>query len=135
MRTTSILESRTRKKKVDSIIIRLWDMTNELYRELPHTLLGFMSCIIHEHIDRAFIYAFLQRWKSNRNTFHVQWILRIFVGASLPTDPMKTTCGLAFGGLIGEPLSELSRTRIFFNGGINASDHLSMCNRTQSLRV
>ncbi|XP_057529713.1 uncharacterized protein LOC130808250 [Amaranthus tricolor] len=56
-RTPPILECRPRKKTLD-LIIRLQDMSDELYRVLPASPLGRLLYIMHQHIDSALITAF-----------------------------------------------------------------------------
>ena len=65
-----ILECRTRKKPLEAII-RLQDMSDELYRVLPTTLLGRLPYIMHQHIDNALIKTFVERWQPDTNTFYM----------------------------------------------------------------
>ena len=68
-RTPPILECRSRKKPLKAII-RLRDMSDALYNVLPATPLGGLPYIMHQHIDRALISTFVERWQPNKNTFH-----------------------------------------------------------------
>ncbi|XP_057541769.1 uncharacterized protein LOC130820422 [Amaranthus tricolor] len=60
-RTPPILECRLRKRMLDAII-RLPDMSDELYGLLPATPLGRLPYMMHQHIDSALITAFVERW-------------------------------------------------------------------------
>ena len=71
-RTPPILECRPRKRTLDAII-RLQDMSDELYGVLPATPLGRLPYIMHQHIDSALITTFVERWQPDTNTFHMPW--------------------------------------------------------------
>ena len=97
-RTPPILECRLRKMTVESII-RLQDMFDELYQVLPTTAQGRPPYIMHRHNDSALIAAFVERWQSDTNTFHMSWgemtimlhdvqlILAVGIVGALPADP------------------------------------------------
>ena len=59
-RTPSILECCTKKKSLEAII-RLQDMSDELYGVLHATPLGRLPYIMHQHIDSVLIMAFVER--------------------------------------------------------------------------
>ena len=61
-----------RKKSLEAII-RMQDLSDELYKVLPATPLSCLPYIIHQHIDSASITAFMERWQPNTNTFHMPW--------------------------------------------------------------
>ena len=69
-RTPPILKCRSRKKPLEAII-RLQDMSDELYGVLPAIPLGCLPYIMHQHINSALITAFVERWQPNTNTFHM----------------------------------------------------------------
>ena len=71
-RTPPILECLTRKKSLE-VIIRLQDMSDELYRVLPAIPLGRLPYIMHQHIDSSLITTFVERWQPDTNTFHMTW--------------------------------------------------------------
>ena len=71
-RTPPILERRSRKKPLKAII-GLRDMSDALYDVLLATPLSRLPYIMHQHIDSAFISAFVERWQPDTNTFHMPW--------------------------------------------------------------
>ena len=109
-------------------IIALRDMTDELYDVLPATPLSRLPYIMHQHIDCALISAFVERWQSDTNTFHMPWgkmtimlhdvqrILGIAIEGSLPAEPFVVEWQVGITNLFGEPMSEL-RCRGAFTGG------------------
>ncbi|XP_057535379.1 protein MAIN-LIKE 1-like [Amaranthus tricolor] len=143
-RTPPILECRARKKTLD-LIIRLQDMSDELYRVLPGTPLGRLPYIMHQHIDSALITTFVERWQPDTNTFHMPWgemtimlhdvqrILGIGIDGSLPVQPFDNEWQLGLAGLFGMPLSELRAKGHFTSGSINVGALLQLCHRSQSM--
>ena len=113
--TPPILEFRCRKKPLEAII-RLQDMSDELYRLLPAAPLGPLPYIMHQHIDSALISAFMERWQPDMNTFHMPWgemtiilhnvqrILGIGIEGSFPAEPADGEWKLALVGLFKEPM-------------------------------
>ena len=69
-RTPSILECRTRKKSLEDII-RLQDISDELYGVLPAIPLGRLLYVMHQHNERALILVLMERWQPDTNTFHM----------------------------------------------------------------
>ena len=60
--------------KVDrSFIFQTSEMSDELYRVLPATPLDCLPYVMHQHIDRALISAFVESWQPDTNTFHMPW--------------------------------------------------------------
>jgi hypothetical protein len=145
-RTPPVLECRLRKKTLETII-RLQDMSDELYRVLLATPLGRLPYIMHQHIDSALIAAFVERWQPDTNTFHMPWgemtimlhdvqrILGVGIDGALPDHPADGDWKLALAGLFGEPMSELRRKGLFTSGSINVSEMLELCHRSQSLET
>ncbi|XP_057526209.1 uncharacterized protein LOC130805452 [Amaranthus tricolor] len=100
-RTPPILDCRPRKRTLEAII-RLQDMSDELYRVLPATPLGRLPYIMHHHIDSALITAFVERWQPDTNTFNMPWgemiimlhdvqrILGVGTNDSLPAEPVDS---------------------------------------------
>ena len=145
-RTPPVLECRLRKRTVDAII-RLQDMSDELYQVLPASSLGRLPYIMHQHIDSALISAFVERWQPDTNTFHMPWgemtimlhdvqrILGLGLNGALPADPADGQWKMALAGLFGEPVAELRRKGYFKDGSINVSDMLQLCHRSQALET
>ncbi|CAO2833506.1 unnamed protein product [Amaranthus hypochondriacus] len=143
-RNPPVLECRVRKKMVESII-RLQNMSDELYQVLPASSLGRLPYIMHQHIDSALIAAFVERWQPDTNTFHMPWgemtvmlhdvqrILGIGIDGALPDDPADSEWKMSLAGLFGEPMAELRRKGVFIGGSINVSEILQLCHRSQSL--
>ena len=71
-RTPPILECRSSKKPLEAII-RLQDMSDELYELLLAIPLDRLPYIMHQHIDSALISAFVERWQPDTNTFYMPW--------------------------------------------------------------
>ena len=100
--TPPILECLSRKKPLEAII-RLQDMSDELYEVLPATLLGRLPHIMHQHIDSVLITAFVEKWQPDTNTFHMSWgemiimlhdvqrILGVGIEGSLPANPLRVS--------------------------------------------
>ena len=75
-------------------------MSDELYGVLPAIPLGRLPYVMHQHIDRVVISAFVERWQLDTNTFHMPWgemtimlhdvqqILGIGINGSLPVEPV-----------------------------------------------
>ena len=122
-------------------------MSDELYRVLPSTLLGRLPYVMHQHIDRALISTFVERWQPDTNTFHMPWgemtimlhdvqrILGIGINGSLPAEPANGDWKLALAGLFGEPMFELRRKGYFTSGRINVGEVMHMCHRSQALET
>ena len=96
---------------------------------------------MHQHIDRALILAFVERWQPDTNTLHidrgddVQRILGIGINGSLSAEPADGDWKLALAGQFGEPVSELRRKRYFTCGSINVGEVMHMCHRSQALET
>ena len=145
-RNPPILECRLRKKTIDSII-RLQDMSDEMYQILPTTELGRLPYVVHQHIDSALIAAFVERWQPDTNTFHMPWgemtimlhdvqrILGLTIDGALPTVPPAAEWKLGLASLFGDPIAELQRKGSIINGNVNVSELLELCHRSQSLET
>ena len=131
------MECPTRKKQLEAII-RLQDISDELYRVLPATPLG---------IDSALNTTFLERWQLDINTFHMPWgemtimlhdvqhILGIGIEGSLSAELADGEWKLKLAGLFGEPMSKLRRNGYFTSGSINVSEIMHMCHWPQGLET
>ena len=116
--TPLILECHTRKKSLEAII-RLQDISDELYGVLPAIPLGRLPYIMNQHIDSALITTVLEKWQPDTNTFHMPWgkmtimlhdvqrILGIAIEGSLPAESADGEWKLALADLFGDPMSEL----------------------------
>ena len=122
----------------------MFDMSDELYRVLPTTPFGRLPYFMHQHINRALISAFVERWQLDMNTFHMPWgemtimlhdmerILGIGINGSLPAEPANGDWKLTLAGLFGEPMSELRRKGTLPAG---ASTLGKLCTSATSLRL